>query len=81
MIDTYQLLLDKIATTEDRAIDGIGPSMPEGSRVLEADRRIVQAMAWTQLARQTATGDDAVCLARAFGHLKKAQDLIREAVR
>jgi hypothetical protein len=80
MIDTYQLSLDKIATVEDRAIDAIGPAMPEGSRILEADRRVVQAIGWIKLARQVTGPDDAVHLARAQTHLLRALDLIRETV-
>jgi len=80
MIDTFQLMLDRIATLEDRAVDEIGPSMPEGSRILECDRRIVLAIGWLHLSRQIVDPADSILLAKAHTHLLRAQELVREAV-
>ncbi len=80
MIDQTQLLLDRIATLEDRAIDHLGADVAEGARELEAVRRITWALAWLALARQTAKGDDALNLAKAHTHLSRALDLIKETV-
>lgn len=80
MIDTYQLLLDRIATLEDRAVDEIGPTMPEGSRIMECDRRVVLAIAWLTLSRQVVDPADSIRLAKAHTHLLRSQELIRKAV-
>lgn len=81
MIDQAQLLLDRIATLEDRAVDHLGADVAEGARELEAGRRITWALAWVTLARQTAKGDDAVSLAKAHTHLTRALELIKETTR
>lgn len=78
MIDQTQLLLDRIATLEDRAIDGLGVDVAEGARALETGRRITWALAWLTLARQTAKGDDALSLAKAHTHLTRALELVGE---
>lgn len=80
MIDRDQMMLDRIARLESQALDGIAPHVAEGSRLLEAQRRVDQALAWLTYARHGCDPADAVGLARTHTHLIRARDQIRKAL-
>jgi hypothetical protein len=75
-----QPLLDRLAMAEDAAADRLGPDLPQGTQVIEADRRAAWSEAWVLQARWSAQGDDAIALAKATTHLARARELLQEVV-
>ena len=80
MIDRDQMMLDRIARLESQALDGIAPHVAEGSRLLETQRRIDQALGWLTAARRGCDPADAVGLAQAHTHLCRARDRVKQAL-
>ena len=80
MIDQDQLMLDRIARLESQALDGIADRVAEGSRLLETQRRIDQAVGWLTAARRGCDPEDALGLAQAHTFLCRARDQVKQAL-